>query len=250
MESRMVDSLLVVFMPIAGYWLTSAVYYVTLGDKEDYRLFPKEEEDSRNIVSRRQVLVVVLANQLLQMALAWVLFAGGSTPIRAGPKSLLQVFGQLAVAILFVDTWEYFWHRLMHQNKFLFKHVHEMHHRMMVPYAYGTLYAHPLDHFLCQIMGSYLSFYLSGMSVRTAACFYTVLTIKAVDDHASQWLPIHRILPNNSAHHALHHQQEGLKYNFSFPLLNVWDKLLGTYLPFSVVERRGGGYEIRTAKTL
>ncbi|CAA6667309.1 unnamed protein product [Spirodela intermedia] len=256
MALGMSEELLPVFVPIVVYWVASGIYHVLLSPKDEHRLFPKGEEEAQNLATRRQVIVGVLANQAMQMLLATVIFmvTGGEkgATVDAPSASLLQVAGQLAVAMLFMDGWEYFWHRWTHENKFLYKHVHAMHHLLIVPYAYGAQYIHPVDAFFGEIIGGFLSVFISGMSLRTTAVFFSLLTVKAVDDHCGQWFPhynpIHRFMTNNTAFHTVHHQHQGMKHNYSVHFLSTWDLILGTYLPHSVEERKGGGYQIRTAK--
>ena len=168
------------------------------------------------------------------------------------PESLLKRVGQMAMAMLVLDAWEYFWHRWTHESQFLYKHVHAMHHYMVVPYSYGGQYLHLIDAFVGQLLGSLVSLVICDMAPVTAMIFFSVLAVKNVDDHCSRWFPgcnpVHRFLGNNVAFHAVHHQLQGFKYNYSIHFLITWDLLLGTYLPYTIEERKGGGYEIRTAK--
>ena len=64
-----------------------------------------------------------------------------------------------------LDTWQYFLHRAMHVNKFLYKHLHSVHHRLYVPYAYGALYNHPLEGFLLDTLGALLA--EAGVNIAT-----------------------------------------------------------------------------------
>jgi sphinganine C4-monooxygenase len=158
---------------------------------------------------------------------------------------------QIVVAMLVMDTWQYFVHRYMHQNKFLYRHVHSQHHRLVVPYAIGALYNHPLEGLLLDTLGGAISFLVSGMTARTAVIFFCFAVIKTVDDHCGLWLPgniFHVIFQNNTAYHDIHHQLQGLKYNYSQPFFPIWDKLLGTYMPYSLVKRPEGGFEARAMK--
>lgn len=150
-----------------------------------------------------------------------------------------------------MDTWQYFMHRYMHQNKFLYKHIHSLHHRLIVPYSFGALYNHPVEGLLNDTIGGALSFLLSGMSPRASIFFFSFATIKTVDDHCGLWLPgnlFQKIFKNNSAYHDVHHQLYGNKYNFSQPFFVMWDKILGTYMPYSLEKREGGGFESRPCK--
>ena len=73
---------------------------------------------------------------------------------------------QFMVAILIVDTWQYFLHRAMHMNKWLYTTFHARHHRLYVPYAYGALYNHPVEGFLLDTLGAGLGYLITGMTCR------------------------------------------------------------------------------------
>ncbi|KAK7538906.1 fatty acid hydroxylase superfamily-domain-containing protein [Phyllosticta citricarpa] len=138
---------------------------------------------------------------------------------------------QFVFAISVVDTWQYFWHRSMHMNRWLYTTFHSRHHRLYVPYAYGALYNHPVEGFLLDTLGTGVAYILSGMSIRQAMWFFTGSTIKTVDDHCGYALPfdpLQTITSNNASYHDIHHQSWGIKTNFSQPFFTFWDRLLGT----------------------
>ena len=61
--------------------------------------------------------------------------------------------------------------------------------------------------------------------------FFTLSTIKTVDDHCGYALPfdpMQHISSNNAAYHDIHHQSWGIKTNFSQPFFTFWDRALGT----------------------
>lgn len=160
---------------------------------------------------------------------------------------------QFFAAMIVMDAWQYFIHRLMHINKFMYKHVHSHHHRLVVPYAFGALYNHPLEALLLDTVGGALSFLLTGMTPRTSVYFFTFATIKTIDDHCGLCLPynpFHYIFWNNTAYHDIHHQLHGLKYNFSQPFFISWDKIFGTHMPYVVQKRVEGGLEVRPVKKM
>lgn len=138
---------------------------------------------------------------------------------------------QFALGIFLVDTWEYFLHRAMHMNKWLYTTFHSRHHRLYVPYAYGALYNHPFEGFLLDTVGTGLAYLVSGMTCRQSMWFYTMTTIKTVDDHCGYsfpWDPLQHITSNNAGYHDVHHQSWGIKTNFSQPFFTFWDTFLGT----------------------
>ncbi|KAG6365094.1 hypothetical protein INS49_006700 [Diaporthe citri] len=138
---------------------------------------------------------------------------------------------QFWVAVAFLDSWQYFWHRAMHVNKWMYTNWHARHHRLYVPYAYGALYNHPVEGFVLDTAGAGLAYKVSMMSPRMSIFFYIGSTMKTVDDHcgyALPWDPLQNITSNNATYHDIHHQSWGIKTNFSQPFFTAWDRWLGT----------------------
>jgi sphinganine C4-monooxygenase len=138
---------------------------------------------------------------------------------------------QFILAVCIVDTWQYFLHRAMHMNKYLYTTFHARHHRLYVPYAYGALYNHPFEGFLLDTLGTGIAYLISGMTCRQSMWFFTMSTIKTVDDHCGYsfpWDPLQKLTSNNAGYHDIHHQSWGIKTNFSQPFFTFWDSLLGT----------------------
>ncbi|XP_072998956.1 sphinganine C4-monooxygenase 1-like [Typha latifolia] len=253
MGYKISDEMLGTFVPVLVYWLYSGIY-VLLGSLEKYRLHSRKEEETKNLASKGTVVKGVLIQQVFQIVVAIILFKVVSKDEeinRASQPSLLLVVIQFVLAMFVLDTWQYFIHRYMHMNKFLYRHIHSKHHSLVVPFAYGALYNHPLEGLLLDTVGGALSFLISGMTPRTAIFFFSFATIKTVDDHCGLWLPgnpLHVFFNNNSAYHDVHHQLYGGKYNFSQPFFVVWDRILGTYMPYSLKKRKDGGLEARPVK--
>ncbi|AEO69471.1 02bab5a6-6546-43bd-8999-152a9a4c39cf [Thermothielavioides terrestris] len=138
---------------------------------------------------------------------------------------------QLWLAACVLDTWQYFWHRGMHMNKWMYTHWHSRHHRLYVPYAYGALYNHPVEGLLLDTLGAGVAYKAAGLTQRLGLVFFVGSTIKTVDDHcgyALPWDPLQHITSNNAAYHDIHHQSWGIKTNFSQPFFTLWDRVLGT----------------------
>ncbi|KAG6774396.1 hypothetical protein POTOM_021749 [Populus tomentosa] len=166
------------------------------------------------------------------------------------PSIPIQIM-QIIIGMIVMDTWQYFAHRYMHQNKFLYRHIHSQHHRLVVTYAIGALYNHPVEGLLLDTVGGAIAFLVSGMTARTSVIFFCFAVVKTVDDHCGLWLPgniFHIFFQNNTAYHDIHHQLPGTKYNYSQPFFSIWDKLLGTHMPYTLVNRPEGGLEARLVK--
>uniref|UniRef100_A0A5B7A8L7 Putative Sphingoid base hydroxylase 2 n=1 Tax=Davidia involucrata TaxID=16924 RepID=A0A5B7A8L7_DAVIN len=252
MDFSVSDELLGIFVPILVYWVYSGIY-ILLGSFENYRLHSRKDEDNKNLVSKKTVVKGVLLQQALQVITGILVYnvTGYGSEAGIGQSSLIVLARQFFIAMLVLDSWQYFIHRCMHLNKFLYRHIHSHHHRLVVPYAFGALYNHPLEGLLLDTVGAALSFLLSGMSPRASMFFFSFTTIKTVDDHCGLLLPgnlFHIFFKNNSAYHDIHHQLHGNKYNFSQPFFVTWDRILGTYMPYSLEKREDGGFEARPAK--
>ncbi|KAF7430569.1 hypothetical protein PC9H_006277 [Pleurotus ostreatus] len=162
----------------------------------------------------------------------------GEAVLRANGRELVYFVywwaipsAQFLAAIFFIDTWQYFLHRGMHMNTFMYKQFHSWHHRLNVPYAFGALYNHPVEGFLLDTLGAALAEYVTGMTTRQAMLLFTVSTFKTVDDHCGYtlpWDPLQFITKNNANYHDIHHQTIGIKSNFAQPFFIHWDTLLGT----------------------
>ncbi|XP_021299870.1 sphinganine C4-monooxygenase 2-like [Herrania umbratica] len=248
------DMVLGSLMPVVVYWVYGGMY-MALGSCDNYRLHPKEDEDEKNFASKETVIKGVLWQQFRQFIatnLLYMMTGGSHAGASSGqPPSLTVIARQFVVAMLVFDTYQYFLHRYLHHNKFLYRHLHSKHHRLVVPYPFGAIYSHPIEGFLFDILGGSLAIFLSGMSPRTSAFFSSFAAMKSVDDHCGLMLPgnpFHIFFENNTAYHDLHHQLYGGKYNFSQPFFAMWDRILGTHMPYSLEKGEEGGFELRPAK--
>jgi hypothetical protein len=87
--------------------------------------------------------------------------------------------------------------------------LHSVHQRLYVPYAFGTLYNHPVEGFLLNSLGALLSESIAGLSVRQAMLFLLLSTCKTVDDYCDYGLPFDRLQmfsSNTADYHNMHHQ--------------------------------------------
>ncbi|KAI6044233.1 fatty acid hydroxylase superfamily-domain-containing protein [Pisolithus marmoratus] len=247
---------------------------------DKYRIHQSEEVTSRNRATRTEVLWAVIVQHTIQTALGYVWFAevprvslsACHSQMEAVAKTLVRVSRlflgsytadaflqyrgadithwlywwvipavQFLLALFIIDSWQYFLHRLMHTNKFLYKQLHSVHHRLYVPYAFGALYNHPLEGLILDSCGATFAEYLAGLSVRQAMFLFALSTCKTVDDHCGYSFPfdpLQMLTTNNSDYHDIHHQAIGIKSNFSQPFFVHWDVILGTRLTRKQVEER------------
>lgn len=185
---------------------------------------------SKNLAASHPIISGVLAGGVYNQN-STPAFASWELTAAKGIYHLLIPALQFVSAIVIVDTWQYFWHRAMHMNKWLYTQFHSRHHRLYVPYAYGALYNHPVEGFILDTLGAGIAYLVTGMTCRQGMVFFVGSTIKTVDDHCGYALPfdpLQHLTSNNAGYHDIHHQSWGIKTNFSQPFFTFWDGFLGT----------------------
>ncbi|RWV77549.1 hypothetical protein GW17_00061600 [Ensete ventricosum] len=96
------DEILAAVVPVVVYWVYSGVY-VMLGSVDRYRLHSRKDEDVKNLVSKRDVVIGVLLQQLVQVAVAVLTFKVVAVVVvahRLTPWSVRVVF--MASWVLFL----------------------------------------------------------------------------------------------------------------------------------------------------
>ncbi|XP_020098730.1 sphinganine C4-monooxygenase 1-like [Ananas comosus] len=254
------DDFYMMFAPVVVYWAYSGMYEVLSSRVEKYRLHSRKEEETKNLASKKDVVKGVLLQQAIQAAIAFTVLqltgdraqiAAASAAATSPLHSLLVLAQQFLVAMFVFDAWQYFIHRYMHSNRQLYRQFHSWHHRVVAPYAFAAQYNHPVDGVVTETLAGAVAYFISGMSPRTAAFFFSVATVKGIDDHCGlmlPWNPFHAVFRNNTAYHDIHHQLAGSKCNFSQPFFVMWDRILGTYAPYTLERREGGGFEARLVR--
>lgn len=255
------DGILALAAPIIAYWVYGTFFHIldVYELAEKFRIHPSEEEQLRNKASLLSVIQDVIFQQIIQTIVGLVVYKLDPTPMTGHELytmwtikhkylpsfvpnfvvyygymygwSLLRIF----IAFGIIDTWQFWLHRLMHVNKTLYRRFHSRHHRLYVPYAFGALYNDPVEGFLLDTLGTGIASLVTQLSHRESIFLYTFATMKTVDDHCGYKLPydlFQIVFPNNSIYHDIHHQQWGIKHNFSQPFFTIWDKFFNTQYKF------------------
>ncbi|KAM0840268.1 hypothetical protein ACQ4PT_059779 [Festuca glaucescens] len=258
------EELVVTLAPLAVYWLYSGMYEALGSSKalDKYRLHSRKDEVTKNMASKKDVVKGMLLQQAIQAAISVAVLKLTGSQQDSGidfksrsPSSALASFldaaAPFAVAMVVLDAWQYFMHRLMHSSR-VYRRFHSRHHRVVAPYAFAAQYNHPVDGVLTETLSGAAAFLASEMSPRAAAAFFVFATVKGIDDHCgvlAPWNPLHAVFRhNNTAYHDVHHQLGGERRNFSQPFFVVWDRLLGTYAGYTVEERHDGGLQVKITK--
>jgi 4-alpha-methyl-delta7-sterol-4alpha-methyl oxidase len=130
----------------------------------------------------------------------------------------LQVF----IAFVMDDFWFYFMHRYFHENKFLLRKIHSIHHRAHTPFPMEYLYGHPLE-WMSGTIGVVLGFaviYLvfGSISVFAFLAFGFLRNLHEIHIHSDLELPIVSKIPflSKTRHHDDHHSKLDGNYSSTF----------------------------------
>nr|CAD1822529.1 unnamed protein product [Ananas comosus var. bracteatus] len=203
---------------------------------ERFRLHTRREEEEKNLVQLPEVAKGVLLQQFFQAIVVQLLFSltSGSSPTKEVPQPpILAQLVRFFVAMLAMDAWQYCIHRYMHENKLLYRHNpllpppsdrYLRGRRPLQPSARGTLRRH--------LRGSHI-FPRVGDDAEDGCVLLLLL-----DDQDQRFcLPRYPSLA------------PGSKYNYSQPFFPFGDKVMGTHMPYTLVDREGGGgFEARPSK--
>ncbi|KAJ3160576.1 hypothetical protein HDU86_000334 [Geranomyces michiganensis] len=226
-----------ILLPVACYWIYSTILFVLswlrLTSVELHRIPTDQKMRPANRVTVSHVLQRVAVQHAIQIAVAYALAVGmreDNMSTRSVEHPLLIV-AKIIIASVMLDTYQYWMHRWMHTNRWLYRNFHSVHHELTVLYAFGALYNHPMEGLLMDTVGSGLPTVVLDMHPWTATAFFCIATLKTVDDHcgyALPWDPLQTLFRNNAVYHDIHHWGKGRMYNFSQPFFTFWDVWMGT----------------------
>ncbi len=151
-------------------------------------------------------------------------------------ETSVPVWWLIPVQVVFIfiidDAWFYFAHRLMHENKFLLRKIHSIHHQAITPFPLEYIYVHPLEWMIGSV-GSFLG--IGVLLLIMPVNFYAFLVygvirnLHEVEIHSDLRSPIAKYIPflNPTENHDLHHSK--VKGNYA-SMFTIWDRVFGTVL--------------------
>ena len=135
---------------------------------------------------------------------------------------------QIATAYITITFIYYWWHRIRHDNNFLWLTCHQLHHSASRIETITSFYKHPIELIANGILISSINFALLGISAE-AGGWVTIVTAVAeffyhMNIKTPRWIGYFIQRPEM---HRIHHQR-GKHYN-NFADLPIWDMIFGTY---------------------
>jgi sterol desaturase/sphingolipid hydroxylase (fatty acid hydroxylase superfamily) len=138
-----------------------------------------------------------------------------------------------------LDFFHYWSHRYIHQNKFLYRHIHKKHHHYPNPNVWVTYYQDPIDLLITNSLPTCLSLlFIPKISLFTYSSMNIYKNYLEICGHCGKdtfptscfpqfiWLPKFFNIELHTRDHDKHHSRNNCNYSKRFKL---WDKIFNTY---------------------
>jgi sterol desaturase/sphingolipid hydroxylase (fatty acid hydroxylase superfamily) len=142
--------------------------------------------------------------------------------------SELPILASGTLAYLIGTLVIYGWHRLRHENPWLWRVFHQLHHSPSRIEALSTFYRHPHELLVNAIIGAGIVFGLLGLDTEAATVYASLTVGVQLFYHANIRTP--RALGyfiQRPEMHRIHHQRDRHRNNYGD--LAIWDILFGTW---------------------
>jgi sterol desaturase/sphingolipid hydroxylase (fatty acid hydroxylase superfamily) len=146
------------------------------------------------------------------------------------------IFRDLLVALICVDTFGYWGHRLLHHPA-IYKYVHKHHHQYKVNVGIASVFAHPFEDISTNTFSTISGCLFMGSHIVVLWLWLAIRLIEAVSSHSGyHFLPYWISDPFSSGEfHEFHHSHNVGNYG---AFTTYWDKLMGTDVAYKEYLRK------------
>lgn len=170
-------------------------------------VFPKNPNIAQNIP-------LIVTNQIIQSV--GLIYSSSMFATDLYPDSLQTVITHLSCFVWIEEFLFYYLHRILH-NRFIYNHIHHIHHRYRISYADVALYTHPLEHIVCNGFPVLVGPVILQSDFTTLSLWLTLVTVNACWTHSGT---------NLEEIHDIHHKNSTANYG----VLGLMDQRHGTLL--------------------
>ncbi|XP_070552720.1 fatty acid hydroxylase domain-containing protein 2-like isoform X2 [Ptychodera flava] len=209
------------------YWLFGSLFLLVDATGRPAFILKYKVQQDKNVpvdpVQLRKAILTVLFNQTVItvpfISAFYPLFLWRGMDFGKELPTFQWVIVELTVFSLVEEIGFYYTHRLMHHPS-LYKHIHKVHHEWTAPISIISLYCHPVEHILSNMLPPLLGPLLMGSHIATTWLWFIIALLSTIVAHCGYHMPF---LPSPEAHD-FHHQ----KFVNNFGVLGVLDRLHGT----------------------
>ena len=173
-------------------------------------------------------LPLILFNLLILLSITALGLFYMSDYIITSFRSIWRMVFEIIIVLMIDDIFFYLFHRMMHENKYIYRKIHKIHHRASTPFPSEYLYTHPLE-WMIGMIGPFIGIsLLGGVSIYSFWLLLIIRNVHELDIHSglkSNFLIKYFPLSGTNEHHDLHHSILDGNYASSFTFL---DKLFNT----------------------
>jgi Delta7-sterol 5-desaturase len=210
-----------------GTWLYRRYYVRQRDAAEGWKIQPKRWASAK---LHRWAIAVAAGNMalggLLSGTFAYFVMTEGVSALYFDVDEHGLVYTLLSTVLMFLglEAAAYYTHRFLH-TRFMFKHVHRWHHRLVAPTPFATVTMHPVEFTMLQAT-AFLPVLLLPVHVVSFIALLAYVLVFNIMDHSGirmrHWLPWH----SSSAFHDDHHVHFHCNYGQN---LAIFDRFHGTH---------------------